>query len=109
MTPKRAAVFLLIKFSPAGIGAAQIRERLGMTEGAVKKHLKCLRRQFLIAPTTCGVGALWAVFDRVEALQGGTAGEPEQDLHPFTQRLVAADEATPLRPLGPRSVFEIAS
>ena len=117
MNPSRAAILALIQESPEGISASQLRARTGITEDGVKGNLKWLRRARLVKVTHRSKPALWATSDRAAAVQAAELAktEPpplagcEEDPHPFIKRLIPADEAKPLRPRGPRSVWELAA
>jgi len=104
MSPTRKAILDLVTASPAGIGSTGIRARLGLTANALKAHLKFLRRSRFVVPTNVGCGALWVSPCNLPEAQEDT----DHDDDPPDQRLVAADQAEPLRPLGPRSVWDIA-
>ena len=117
MNPKRTAILKLIQQSREGISQKAIRNQLGLSEDGAKGNLKWLRREGMVKVTHRSKPALWATSDRFAAIEKAERARTElpplvgfeEDPHPFSQRLIPAAEAKPLRPRGPRSVWELAA
>ena len=115
MSPARTAILRLIQRSPDGISARNLRKQLGLSTDDAKNNLKALRCKGLVKATPSWPAALYMTIDRAAAYAAAAvkAEEPPPldglgpDPHPFTHRLVSAAEAAPLRPRGPRSVWEM--